>query len=105
LGYGLEEIEILEYILRRGGATSRGPGRLIRRFILQGFFNSEKASLFSMLEKYYLESFGTKLLGFPKDHKNFSQQEDILENWSGRLTFRDMTLTDEAAALEDEING
>ena len=37
LGYGLEETEVLEYVLRRGRASGEEKNRL-RRFILQGFF-------------------------------------------------------------------
>src|ERR1035437_608869 len=40
LGYGLEEIEVLEYILRRGNAVSPSGDAPARRYILQGFFNA-----------------------------------------------------------------
>jgi hypothetical protein len=104
LGYGLEEIEILEYILRRGGAGARRANTRINRFILQGFFNAEMA-LFQKLRSYYRETFVADLIGFPKDYQSFSQQIEILANWSEKLIFMSMGLTDEAAALEDEING
>ena len=61
LGYGLEEIEVLEYILRRGGATDKPGGERMRRYLLQGFFNAEIA-LYNLLRDYYLESFATDLL-------------------------------------------
>jgi len=104
LGYGLEEIEILEYILRRGGAADRGATTRINRFILQGFFNAEMA-LFQKLESYYRETFVADLIGFPKDYQSYSQQVEILATWAEKLIFKGMALTDEAAALEDEING
>ncbi len=104
LGYGLEEIEVLEYILRWGGATDRGTSLRPRRFILQGFFNAE-ISLLQLLTSYYLETFSADLIGFPKDYKSYSHQEEILATWSDKLTFRGMALTDEADALEEEIDG
>lgn len=102
LGYGLEEIEVLEYILRRGGAT-KADGR-IRRFMLQGFFNAEEA-LFNSLHEFYLDSFSTELIGFPKDFRNYHQQAEVIEFWARKLTFGGVALTDEAAALEAEIRG
>lgn len=102
LGYGMDETEILEYILRRGGSRS-GEAR-IRRFILQGFFNAEM-KLFNHLGTYYRESFSTELIGYPKDQRSFDQQTTILESWSRKLSFSPISLTDEAAALEDEIRG
>jgi len=104
LGYGLEEIEVLEYILRRGSAGARFKDEPTRRYILQGFFNAEMA-LFELLHEYYQESFGTELIGFPKDYKNYHHQVDILASWSKKLTFGGVALVDEVMALEDEIRG
>jgi hypothetical protein len=104
LGYGLEEIDVLEYILRRGQVDSRSGDEPARRYILQGFFNAEMA-LFELLREYYRESFGTELIGFPKDYKNYHHQVDIIASWSKKLKFGGVTLVDEVTALEDEIRG
>jgi hypothetical protein len=104
LGYGLEEIEILEYIIRRGGAAERGITTYTKRFVLQGFFNAEMG-LSEKLRKYYRDTFGADLIGFPKDYQWYSQQVEILGEWAEKLIFKGMALTDEAAVLEDEING
>jgi len=104
LGYGLEEIEVLEYILRRGQVATRTGNEPYRRYILQGFFNAEMA-LFELLREYYRESFGTELIGFPKDYKNYHQQVEILAAWSKKLKFGGVALVDEVAAMEDEIRG
>lgn len=101
LGYSLEETEVLEYVLRRGGAS--GGGRK-RRFILQGFFQAE-TGLCDLLSDFYRDSFATELIGFPKDYKSYGQQTEILAAWSRKLSFGSIALTDEAAALEDEISG
>jgi hypothetical protein len=104
LGYGLEEIEVLEYILRRGKVASRSSDEPTRRYILQGFFNAEMA-LFELLREYYRESFDTELIGFPKDYKNYHHQVDILASWSKKLKFDGVAFVDEVTALEDEIRG
>lgn len=104
LGYGLEEIEVLEYILRRGSVSSRTGDEPVRRYILQGFFNAEMA-LFDLLRDYYRDSFGTELIGFPKDYKSYHHQVEILSSWSKKLKFGGVALVDEVTALEDEIRG
>ncbi len=103
LGYGLEETEILEYILRRGEAST-GDRRRFRRFILQGFFQAE-IELCDLLCEFYRDSFFTDLIGFPKDENSHAQLTEIIATWSRTLRFGKMALTDEAAALEDEISG
>ena len=104
LGYGLEEIEVLEYILRRGGAAKGGGKGQVRRYILQGFFNAQMA-LFDLLHEYYLNAFDTELIGFPKDYKSYEQLVEILAVWSKTLRFGGVALSDEAQALEEEIGG
>jgi len=104
LGYGLEEIEVLEYILRRGKVVPRVGDEPTRRYILQGFFNAEM-TLFELLSKYYRESFDTELIGFPKDYKNYHHQVEILAAWSKKLKFGGVALVDEVMAMEDEIRG
>jgi hypothetical protein len=103
LGYGLDEIEVLEYILRRGGVTG-AAGNGVRRFILQGFFSAE-GSLYELLQDYYNESFATQLIPFPKNQKDYALQVELLAAWSKKLQFGGMVLADEAAAIEDEIRG
>jgi len=81
LGYGLEEAEILEHILRRG-AVRRTSDR--RRFALQGFFLSQKP-LFENLHDYYEKSFGVHLLGFIRDHENYKRLEAIIKTWANKI--------------------
>ena len=104
LGYGLEEIEVLEYILRRGGEAGKEGGNRVRRYILQGFFNAEKP-LYDLLCKYYRESFAAELIGFPKDYKGYAHQVELLASWSKKLKFGGIALADEVAAIEEEIRG
>lgn len=103
LGYGLDEIEVLEYILRGGGAGMTREQRT-RRYMLQGFFNAEMG-LYDLLHDYYIESFATELIGFPKDYKSYAHQVEILTAWSKKLRFARMALVDEVTAMEEEIRG
>lgn len=78
LGYGLEEAEILEHILRRGKAKRTEERRL---FALQGFYLYEEP-LYQNLNTYYKKSFGVHLLGFVRDYENYECLEKIIKNWA-----------------------
>jgi len=82
LGYGLEESEILEHILRRGQVKPTGDRR---RFAVQGFFRSQKP-LYEQLHNYYEKSFGVHLLGFIRDHENYRGLEAIIKSWVSPIT-------------------
>jgi hypothetical protein len=84
IGYGLEEAEILEHILRRGTATNTKDKR---RFMLQGFFFSQNP-LYVNLHRYYENSFGVHLLGFARDHENYNQLERIVKLWAPQIAIR-----------------
>ncbi len=84
LGYGLEESEILEHILRRGGVHVN-PER--KRFALQGFFQSQ-VPLYEHLHKYYERSFGVHLLGFERDTEDYMALERIVKSWVPHLEIR-----------------
>jgi hypothetical protein len=101
IGYGLEEVEILEYMFRKGSARAEP---VPRRYILQGFFDAEKR-LCELLTVYYRENFGSVVVPFPRDHADYEQLTDILAEWAVTLKFGSLALADEIAAIEDEING
>ena len=80
-GYGLEELEILEYILSRGEAEVTDDRR---RFTVQGFFSSQQF-LTDKLNNYYEETFGVHLLGFARDKKDYRGLEGILKIWRNQI--------------------
>ena len=82
LGYGLEEAEILEHILKRGSTGK--VKREQKLFSLQGFFESEKY-LYENIYNYYEKSFGVHLLGFLRDNEDFHCQERIIKEWMQTL--------------------
>jgi SIR2-like domain len=77
IGYGLEELEILEYVLTKG---PRGGGE-VRHYILQGYFSHEEALLRSM-DAYYRNECGIELLPFRRDEKDWEQLLDVIENFA-----------------------
>ncbi|MFZ2726402.1 MAG: SIR2 family protein [Methylococcaceae bacterium] len=99
IGYGLEEMEILEQILRKGSATEIKERK---RFALQGFFTNEKY-LYENLWQYYKNTFGIHLLGFNRDIKNFDCLKDIIEQWSSIITINKPSLFDDIQFMNEVL--
>ena len=88
LGYGLEEVEVLEHILRKGDVKGDvGDKKERRRFALQGYFRSQDP-LYQKLHRYYENSFGVHVIGYIRDHNDYAEQETILKDWSSRIEIR-----------------
>jgi len=80
VGYGLEELEILEYVILKARLMAE-PGKTeIRHFLLQGFF-SHQEELARSLSDYYAEC-GIELIPFLRDQKNWDQLIDVLEEYA-----------------------
>lgn len=97
IGYGLEEAEILEHILRRADVRAKASVR--ERFLLQPFFNSEQ-SLYEQLAKYYNKSFGVHLIGYTRDYKDYQQLEKIMADWAKELEVRPPALVNDLAEID-----
>jgi hypothetical protein len=95
LGYGLEEAEVLEHILRRGHVAETADRR---RFALQGFFRSQER-LYENLWQYYRRSFGVHLLGYIRDHEDYGQQDVIIRAWAPKIKVQPPALSDELAQM------
>lgn len=99
LGYGLEEVEILEHILRWGEAQKASERR---KFTLQGFFRSEQP-LYENLYKYYESSFGIHLIGFERDKENYGAQERIIKSWAERIEIKKRPLADDVEFMNEVL--
>ena len=99
LGYGLEEAEILEHILRRGSVLKEGNRK---RFSLEGFFRSQEP-LYKKLYKYYETSFGVHLIGFERDKKNYKTLEPIIESWASQLEIRKPSLVKDVDFMDEVL--
>ncbi|MEJ1376806.1 MAG: SIR2 family protein, partial [Candidatus Sedimenticola sp. (ex Thyasira tokunagai)] len=99
IGYGLEEAEILEHILRRGDARSTGE---LKRFALQGFFK-EQATLFESLQRYYANSFGVELIGFARDEDDYAALDKVVNTWSSKLQINAPALVEDFAIMDEVL--
>jgi SIR2-like protein len=104
IGYGLDELEILEYVILKAGRPVGTTGRESRHYILQGFFSHEEALLRS-LKSYYLSECDIQLIPFLRDDKDWDQLLDVLEEFARRIPASDPLILQKAQEMEDLLNG
>ena len=100
LGYGLEEIDILEYILKKG-QTKKESTR--KRFYLEGFFGYQEELCKNLID-YYRDYFGVHLLGFKRDKNDFNQLTVILKKWSSELKVSSPALVEDLSFIDEVLN-
>ena len=81
VGYGLEELEILEYVISKSQPVSRTDPSEPRHYLLQGFFSHE-LELMRSLRGYYLHECGIQLLPFRRDEKDWIQLLEVLAEFA-----------------------
>jgi hypothetical protein len=77
IGYGLNELEVLEYIIQKGFEKLPKSDEVPRHYILQGFFSHE-LGLAQSLESYF-QQFGIGLLPFRRDERNWEQLAEVID--------------------------
>lgn len=86
IGYGLEEMEILEYVMQKA-ELQRGPAQAAKsqppHFLVQGYFQHEKA-LVDHLREYYRKS-NILLLAFSRDESNYDGLLSMLADVASRV--------------------
>ncbi|MFX0200528.1 MAG: SIR2 family protein [Candidatus Hodarchaeota archaeon] len=97
VGYGLEEYEILEHMLRKGKISG---GQERKRFILQGFY-SHQQNIYRHLYDYFKKCFGMYLISFNMDYQEHHQLEYIMSDWAPRLEVRKPALADDLRFIEE----
>jgi len=99
VGYGLEELEVLEYVIVK--ARPR-PGEEGPHYLLQGFFSHE-VELMWHLTSYYQDC-GIKLLPFLRDTKSWHQLIDVIEDFARRAPASDPMKLQKLADMEELLN-
>jgi len=79
IGYGLEELEILEYAIGKARSQKFKAEHEIRHYLLQGFFSHEY-EVMKNLKLYYRES-GIELIPFLRDQKDWDQLIEVLKEF------------------------
>jgi SIR2-like domain len=80
IGYGLEDLEILEYVIQKARMLLPGEQAQARHFMLQGYFSHEY-ELMRSLTQYYKQC-NIQLLPFSRDEKDWPQLIEVLEKFA-----------------------
>jgi hypothetical protein len=80
IGYRLEELEILEYVIQKARMLLPGEQAQARHFMLQGYFSHEY-ELMRSLTQYYKQC-NIQLLPFSRDEKDRLQLIEVLEKFA-----------------------
>ncbi len=99
IGYGLEELEILEYVILKARRQATAATNEARHYLLQAFFSHELTLLRSM-ETYYLRECGIQLIPFLRDHKDRDQLLDVLDDFAQRIHAAPPPIIQQAEVLE-----
>lgn len=99
VGYGLEDAEILEHILRRGDARKSDE---LKRYALQGYYIKQNV-LFEQLRRYYANAFGVELIGYARDEDDYKALDMVVSDWSAKLQINEPTLADGLALMEEVL--
>lgn len=87
IGYGLNELEVLEYIIQKGikKLEQKTPPQQEspRHYVIQGFFNHE-LELAKSLENYFL-SFGIELIPFSRDDDDLDHLLEVIKYLNKKL--------------------
>jgi hypothetical protein len=100
IGYGLAELEVLEYVILKAKRQVNSAKNEARHFLLQGFFSHETTLLRNM-ETYYLRECGIQLVPFLRDQKDHDQLLDVLEDFAQRIPVSETLMLEQEAQLED----
>jgi hypothetical protein len=101
VGYGLAELEILEYlIVKRRTATK---GLQPRHFLLQGFYSHERELMVSM--RTYYRDCDIELVPFLKDQEGWEQLLNVLESWSQLMPASAPLISQQLKVMEALLDG
>lgn len=100
IGYGLEELEILEYVILKARRQRNTTDNEARHYLLSGFF-SHQSTLLSSMRDYYLRECGIELIPFLRDQKDHSQLLEVLEDFAQRIPASAPLVLQEEQELED----
>lgn len=104
LGYGLEELEILEYVIIKARRIRGDKHCEAKHYLLQGFFSHEN-ELMRSLKRYYLNECGIQLIPYLRDQKDWDQLLDVLGEFARIAPAAEPMQLQEFKEMEDLLDG
>jgi|SRR5579862_973426 len=101
IGYGLAELEILEYLIVK--TRTRDRNLEPKHFLLQGFYSHERELMVSM--RTYFRTCGIQLVPFLKDHGGWEQLISVLESWSEAAPASAPLVSQQLKEMESLLDG
>lgn len=103
VGYGLEELEILEYVILKARRPQGADPTEAKHYLLHGFYSHEH-ELMRSLTRYYLEECGIQLIPYLRDHKDWDQILDVLEEFARAVPASNPLYLQEFKEMGDLLN-
>lgn len=103
VGYGLEELEILEYVILKARRPPGTEANEAKHYLLHGFYSHEH-ELMRSLTRYYLEECGIQLIPYLRDHKDWDQILDVLEEFARAAPASNPLYVQEFKEMGDLLN-
>lgn len=103
VGYGLEELEILEYVILKARRLPGAELNEAKHYLLQGFYSHEH-ELMRSLTRYYLGECGIQLIPYLRDHKDWDQILDVLEEFARAAPASNPLYVQEFKEMRDLLN-
>ena len=104
VGYGLDELEILEYVILKAQRDFTQGERVAKHFILLPFFSHE-LEIATAVEAYFLNECGVTLIPFLRDSKDYAQLIDVLESFAREISAGSLLHSERRYTMERLLDG
>lgn len=98
IGYGMNEFELLDFIITRFGT----PGeKELKHFILLAFYTGEESRL--EFETYFHRKMGISVEAYQKDLNGYSQLYEVIRDWNSKINQTSTHLLDSYKEIEEAV--
>lgn len=101
VGYGLAELEVLDYIIRSNESLRTGKAEP-RHFLLYPMRSTESAQT-RFIEHFFRDQCGVHVISYCIDEKGYSEVVEVFKRWNSELDIRDPTILDLQMRLDGYI--
>lgn len=96
LGYGMTELEILEFLLEKSGEKSIEP-----MYLLSGYYSSDLD--YFRLEQTYYDSMNIKVIPYSLDAIGYEQLGFVISEWVQQMRYNSTFLSDSIELISREV--
>ncbi len=104
VGYGLAELELLEYVIRFAKADGERDAVAPRHHVLYGYRSSEEIQT-GFIERFFRRECNIGVLRYKIDQEGWAELVNVLRSWQSQLDVRDATTIELQQFLDRCIEG